>query len=318
MGGTGNDGDIISNASGSNGSGGPNKVEKGDEIDTVTVIKLPPFWSRCPNAWFISVENIFTLRKVTSDTRKFQHVLAALPEDIVMSVLDVIQNQGTGRMYDTLKETLISRHSVSERRRLDSLFSKAEMGDQKPSEFYRHLELMAGAPDTFDRTLLLKLWMTRLPKCINIALMGSGKTDQTELLPLADQIWEASDMSSISSLAMGSQSYPTPSTSGTQQTFSGSFVKVMTDMCARMASLEREIGELRATGLHRGRDHERNRTPYRNRSNSRRFNRSSSRSGNNNRPYCWYHFRFGTAAKDCRQPCAFDKNSSSGGSPSKN
>lgn len=298
-----------------------NNSEPGDDVNSITgLLKLPPFWSRCPSAWFVQVENAFALRKITLDTRKFQYVLAGLPEEIVMSVLDVIQSDGNGQMYKTLKETLISRHSVSERRRLDSLFSKADMGDQKPSEFYRHLELMAGDPKTFDRNLLIKLWMSRLPKSIEIALMGSGKTDLSEVLPLADKIWDASSMSmsSVASLASGSHTQPAPPTSNAQQTNSSSWVQVMTDMCTRMASLEREIGELRASGSHYGRSNERSRPQFRNRSKSRRFGRSGSRPGNNNHPYCWYHFKFGAAARDCRQPCSFGKSTSSDGQSKKN
>lgn len=271
-------------------------------------IKLPPFWSRCPQAWFLTIENLFTMRSIQSDSRKFQHVLAALPEDIVMSVLDIVQNPSGGAMYSKLKETLIARHSLSEKHRLDSLFSKTEMGDQKPSEFYRYLELNAGGPDTFNRSLLLKLWMARLPNNISIALVGSGKTDIEEVLPLADRIWEASNTSSVSAMTYGHSS----TTSNSNQAIgSDALIKIMTEVSNRFQAMEREIGELRsAVGqqgqFRRNRDtfqQSRERSRYRSPHSSRRFNRSASRKPKG--PYCWYHTRHGNNAIRCVQPCSF-------------
>lgn len=306
---------------GSGGSNGTNHPNNGNdtEISSAASVKLPPFWTRCPSAWFFSVENEFTLRRITKDDRKFQYVLAALPEDIVMSVLDIIQNPGTDNRYAHLKSMLISRHSLSEEKRLAALFSKTEMGDQKPSEFYRHLELNAGDPQTFDRALLLKLWAARLPRDINIAILGSGKTSVEDVLPLADRIWEMSNISSLAALSVGNTHASVPPSSSTQIFGADTLVKVMTEVCQRFQSLEHELSELRSAVSRQSRNRfpqSQSRSHFRSSSNQRRFSRSGSRKPREE--FCWYHNEFGVRATKCRPPCSFSKNSSGGGSDSTN
>ena len=46
-------------------------------------IKLPQFWAARPNAWFTYIESRFRLRNVVEEQAKFDHVLSALPEDVV-------------------------------------------------------------------------------------------------------------------------------------------------------------------------------------------------------------------------------------------
>jgi hypothetical protein len=41
-------------------------------------IKLPPFWTSRPRAWFMYVESRFRLRRITDDQQMFDHVLSAL------------------------------------------------------------------------------------------------------------------------------------------------------------------------------------------------------------------------------------------------
>jgi hypothetical protein len=54
-------------------------------------IKLPPFWQARPAAWFVFVESRFRLRNIVDETAKFDHVLSALPEDMVGQILDLVE-----------------------------------------------------------------------------------------------------------------------------------------------------------------------------------------------------------------------------------
>lgn len=217
-------------------------------------IKLQKFWSFCPAAWFVSAENEFKLRRIKSDTNKFQCVVAALPQDAILSVLDVIKDPPTINMYDKLKEVLVERHSLSEEKRLDSLLSKTDMGDRRPSEFFRHLELLAG-PDTFNRDLLVKLWMARLPKTCNIALMGSEKKDIVELLRLADRIYDACGISNIAAIGPAPSK---PSSEGNLSNAVATMCTAVTEMCQRFRGLELEISELRSSFNNRPSEHQSN------------------------------------------------------------
>ncbi len=53
-------------------------------------IKLPPFWTSRPRAWFTYVESRFRLRRITDDQQMFDHVLSDLPAEMVSQVIDVV------------------------------------------------------------------------------------------------------------------------------------------------------------------------------------------------------------------------------------
>ena len=40
-------------------------------------IKLPTFWAQQPEVWFLQAEAQFHIRKITDDTTKYYHVVAA-------------------------------------------------------------------------------------------------------------------------------------------------------------------------------------------------------------------------------------------------
>ena len=164
----------------------------GDQIiEHVSFIKLPPFWASKPEIWFAQIEAQFTLSRVTSDKTKYNLVIANLPFEIIANIYDVIANPPENNMYERIKNVLISRLSQSEEKRLDNLLSGSEMGEQKPSEFYRDMLSTVGGTQMVSEELLLKLWKRRLPKAISIGLVASGKENLNELLQIADKIWES-------------------------------------------------------------------------------------------------------------------------------
>lgn len=292
---------------------------KSDEVaaaGAVSNFKLPDFWTFSPEGWFASIENTFLLRGVKSDSKKFQHVVAALPQDIVVSVLDIIRDPPILDSYNMIKQALISRHTMSDEKRMDSLFSKSEMGSRKPSEYYRHMELLAGDQNTISRELLTKLWMARLPMEIRVGLMGSGKTASSELVQLADRIWDASTSSaqfgSINSVSRPSTSGASAMAAEVSSSSNTALVSVLTDMMNRFKVMETEISELRQSVNRRDNfnNYRPNNTNFHGRSrqrNSYRSPRPNSRSKSRNRgPFCYYHTKFGAAARGpCRGPCSF-------------
>ncbi len=54
-------------------------------------IKLPAFWTTRPRAWFTYIESHFRLRNIADEQIQFDHVLSALPEDMVGQILDLVE-----------------------------------------------------------------------------------------------------------------------------------------------------------------------------------------------------------------------------------
>ena len=235
-------------------------------------IKIPPFWPSDPKLWFTQVESQFRLRGITAQETKFHHVLANLSQEIATEVRDLLINPPEENPYEVLKATLIKRTTLSEQRRLQQLLSAEDLGDQKPTQLLRKMQQLLGdKAEAMDPSLLRGLFLQRLPSNVRMILASTAKeASLTDLAEMADRVMEV-----IS---------PSIATVATPQTTE------VKDLKAEVASLRRQLSDLKATG--------------RRRSTSRSKRRTQSRSRSPSQPrVCWYHRRFGDAARKCTPPC---------------
>lgn len=294
-----------------NGETGGQTPETSGEIHKVTV-KLPNFWSNSPSTWFVLAESQFALAKVTTQETKYNFVVASLPEDIAESITDLLEDPPTLNKYDKLREKLIDRHSLSMEARIKKLISGEDMGDKKPSDFYRTIQKLAGACGTVGGELLKKLWLSRMPTVISIALAPQKDEDIEKVLKVADAVWEAMQSANVSVMNYaGSPSMH----SGNISSLQGSSLSSAPGNSFSVQSLQLEINELRKAIIDlkqspsRGRS--RSRSNFRSNSRSASPYRSTSNSRSNFNPsgnLCWYHFKFGNRASKCIQPCTFSSN----------
>jgi hypothetical protein len=54
-------------------------------------VKLPPFWTANPRAWFTSAEGAFRLRNIPNKDSWFFNCLHALPEATVSLIADLVE-----------------------------------------------------------------------------------------------------------------------------------------------------------------------------------------------------------------------------------
>lgn len=254
-----------------------------------TSLKLPSFWMNHPEAWFIHIETLFNAKRISTDNTKYEYLIISLPQEIIISVIDIIQNPPTENRYVYLKNKLLERHSLSEQKKLDKLLSDTEIGDRKPSEFYRSLIQLAG--HNINSGFLKNLWLRKLPRMLNIALMGSNVANIDDLLNLADNIWEVSNKPELCVV----DSYPSNQNQSETNKVLDNLVKITSAMCEQFNKLPMDMSEIRQTL------YEQSSNPsYRNRSKSR--GRSTKRNW-----LCRFHYRFGSKARRCEDPCAFVK-----------
>lgn len=119
-------------------------------------IKLPSFWPNSPSTWFIQAEAQFSLGRIKKDSNRYNYVVAALPQDVAESIVDILEAPPLTEKYEYLKKVLIERHSLSMERRIKKIITDEEMGDKKPSEFYRKLKQLAGSSGTVGVELIKK------------------------------------------------------------------------------------------------------------------------------------------------------------------
>lgn len=239
-------------------------------------IKIPPFWEEDPETWFAQIEMQFALNGITQDTTKFYYVASNLEHRHAKEVRDIIRNPPATEKYSKLKTELITRLSASEDHKIKQLLEREEIGDRTPSQFLRHIRDLAGnIPDA----ILKSLWLGRLPRNTQAILASMDSKSLEEMGRVADKIHETN----ASNVHIESADTPEIIANRTHQ--------------SQFDMLRTEVNQLR--------------TEIRNRrsspSRSRRRSTSESRS-HANPDWCYFHKKFGSNARKCRDPCSFNRS----------
>lgn len=250
--------------------------ESSNQISHVGV-KPPPFWKTNPSLWFIQLEAQFALAKITCESTKFNHVVAAVDADILTSVSDIIVSPPTETPYTALKTRLIESHSESEESRIRTLLQGVELGDLRPSQLLSRMRNLAG--NTVGEALLKSLWLSRLPHTTR-SIVGALGEALPQLATVADKIH---DLGVSPQVNAASSSIPSQASLEIQ-----------------IAQLSQRISELTARVDKRSRPREKR---FRN-NNSRSRSRGRYKEPANNQ--CFYHTNFGKNARKCVPPCSFN------------
>uniref|UniRef100_A0A2A4JHF4 DUF7041 domain-containing protein n=1 Tax=Heliothis virescens TaxID=7102 RepID=A0A2A4JHF4_HELVI len=233
-----------------------------------------PFWNRMPSLWFSITESEFKVAGVTDDYTKYNYLVSQLDEETTEKVKDIISNPPVRNKYVKLKEELNKRLGEPEHKRMRQLFDE-KLKDRTPSQFYRHLQCLAGANITVDK-ILLHLWLRRLPKHCQEILASRLEQTNTKLAELADNIMEATKASE---------------TSNAHDTVVDNIQQSVDELGKQVVALEVTVK----------------------RQQSRSRSRSTSKPRSVNTPaktpaeLCWYHTHWGSEAYRCVPPCSWKK-----------
>lgn len=268
----------------------PNFNEHPKELERKDVakvsIKMPPFFRKNAKVWFWQIESQFANTGITNELTKYHYVVGSLDADIADLVADFMERPLSATPYADLKKRLLSEFEETEGRKAKKLLTEIQLGDKKPSQLLREMKKLAGSnvKDEFLRTIFLD----RLPDSCKSILAASQSETLDNLASMADRILEHLPSSSL----VSSQYICATTRSHTHRP---------PDLEQRVASLEQSLSTITESlaKLNRQmsqRARSRSKSPY---------PRSGSQSRNGNYDMCWYHFKFGEAAKQCVQPCKF-------------
>ena len=140
----------------------------------------------------------FHLRAITADETKYYYVLAALDQETVNRLLDLIANPPVENKYTALKERLTVTLGLSKRERVSRLLHFRPLGDTKPSALMD--EMLALLGDHSPCFLFEQLFLERLPEDIRIQLVDIKTENLRELAQQADALWQCRDMESINGI----------------------------------------------------------------------------------------------------------------------
>ncbi len=243
-------------------------------------IKLPPFWPTDPTVWFAQVEAQFSTRGVTSQKTRFDYVIASLSPEFAVEIRDLLIRPPADAPYDTLKAELVKWTAASEQRKLQQLISGEELGDRKPTQLLRKMQQLLGdhlGPSGDNNAFLKELFLQRLPA--NVRMVLASAADTTDLAKIADMADKVIEVAA-------------PSVSAISHISTDAKVEKLQAEVTRLADLVASLTQHR---------------PRRDRSQSR-GRRTHSPAPPDAQPqdsFCWYHSKFGQAAKKCQEPCSW-------------
>lgn len=259
-------------------------------IEAITPsLKLPEFWKSNPAAWFLKTEALFTLHRITADQTKFAHVIGAFDAETFIQLQDAILAAPEKGKYENIKETVISRYADSADRSLQRLLNEMALGSDRPSLLLGKMRNLAQGRLSDD--VLRVRWAALLPTTIQPLLKILPSTSLNELAILADRLLEGQAQVLDVSPPQSAQ------VNATAPTASSSLQRQIDDLRAVITVLTTQLAD-RQSYLGRGRSRSRSG------SRQRQAQRASS-PGQPNAALCYYHNRWGSAARNCRPPCSF-------------
>jgi len=167
---------------------GEDTVEEGTSASTAVVnhysVKVPPFYQKFPETWFLQLESQFVLGKITSERTKFHHALSALPEDVACNV-----NITDSMEYTALKEQILSNLKANKHVLIQQALNTIELGDRRPSQLVaeitrRFSEIGLKPDDSIVKSRLL----SALPNHIKSALVGHDGASLEDYAKIADSM----------------------------------------------------------------------------------------------------------------------------------
>jgi hypothetical protein len=262
---------------------------------TFVSIKLPPYWPSDPALWFSQVEAQFTTRGITAECTKYAYVGSLQPE-VAQEVRDLV-NPPAEEPYTKLKTELVKRTSASQQKRLNQLLHAEELGDQKPTQLYRHMQQLLGDVQ-LEPSIMKQLFLQRLPSNAQLILASTADEMDTASLPkMADKIVEVAPVHSTLSTFVP-QSAPPPTAQSTE-------MRELRDLVAQLTTTINNFS-LHTSPQHARTERRRSQSPTR-RSSSPFHDREHTTTEPSPRSiFCWYHTKFGASP-----PCSFSQQTSS-------
>ncbi|XP_073822292.1 uncharacterized protein [Musca autumnalis] len=158
------------------------------QISATAAVKIPPFWKHNPKLWFIQVEAVFKVNRITRGETKFDHILCNLDPETLEFVSDIIlATDFHGCKYEALKNKLIAAFTESDEKKLRRLLVGHAIGDQKPSHYLQFMR-NTGLGQVSD-SVLKSLFLEQMPENVRIILVGNKGT-LDEIAAQANNIME--------------------------------------------------------------------------------------------------------------------------------
>lgn len=258
-----------------------------NNVTLASSLRMPEFNASDPEMWFAVVEAYFSKAQVRDEQQRYLDVLSSLPPRYASEVRDIIMRPLDGDSYATLKRELIKRLCSTQEEKTRKLLENVVMEDEKPSQYLRRLQALAGSAVPAD--LLRTLWMRGLPEKLKPTMATQTGKTLPEMAEVAD---------SVHSLLPARTRVHEATVDAGLHTQIQQLTQELSALKTQMAAMMNQVQEVSSGGGGRPRQ------PSRPRSRSRPRSPSQPREP---RPdgVCWYHWTFKDRARKCTSPCTW-------------
>ena len=231
----------------------------GGNVDSINaLLRVPPFWPDDVELWFTMLEVQFATARITSDQERFQTAVAHLDKSHVRLIRDVVTAPPATGCYEFVKKELIKILGESDAKSLRHVIEKEQMGDRKPSQFYRDLRNLA--TNALADDFILTVWEDRLQPRVRSILASVQSKDPGTRIQIADSIFETTletgQIVAASAARLPAATHPTGQNSGIGDPVATALNALndrLTQMDSRMDQMQAQIAELRIDGHRRSR-----------------------------------------------------------------
>jgi hypothetical protein len=235
-------------------------------------VKLPEFWTKEPELWFMQAETNFRRSKITCSLTKYHYVLQRLPMDVLVSVKELARRVRTGEVndpYKQLEEKLTASYQRSPWQLTFNLLDMPDLGDRRPSVLMD--TMLASLPDDCRLyRLFLALFLCCLPPDIRDQLVAQHLQEPAAMAAVVDRIYDARPQ--------------------------GGAVQAVHQVVAK---------EVRSVDGRSPSPADRRRPANRRDRSRRRTSRRRGVDDGGRNGLCFYHTDFGARASRCRSPCGW-------------
>jgi hypothetical protein len=161
---------------------------------THVAVKLPEFWTSDPELWFDQAESVFCQANLTASLTKYDHMLARLPEQLLVSVCDLVRKVRKDKSikdpYKQLEQRLTASYAKSKWQLAYSLIDHPDLGDRRPSVMMDAM-LALLPPEESPGTLFLAHFLRRLPQDMRDQLAALDLDLPAKMVARADKIFDS-------------------------------------------------------------------------------------------------------------------------------
>ncbi len=128
-------------------------------------MKLPQFWADGAKIWFAQAESQFVLRNITAEITKYHHLLAALQNDVAITLTDFFEHVPDENPYTALKLRLLKKYTHTDLEKAEMIRSMPDIGDRKPSDLMDSMLALCPTGHTMS-PLFLNEFLRRMPATV--------------------------------------------------------------------------------------------------------------------------------------------------------